>query len=127
MFDYVVFEHKCPVCQGLLNDWQSKDGPRTLSKIHPSTINKFYGYCMGCNAFVDIIRIGNSDKFQVLWKDMLRPDNIIEGPEIEIVDDNSLLFCDQVINYVLNVNPKTTALEINEMFLQPFLSRRGNG
>ena len=50
MFDYVVGvpETKCQKCGNILGDWQSKDGPRKMIKVHFTRICEFHTICSSC-------------------------------------------------------------------------------
>lgn len=55
MFDNVRYEAPCPSCGVSIgpDQWQSKDGPCTLSTIPVSEVNRFYAICPNCKAWVD--------------------------------------------------------------------------
>ncbi len=136
MFDYVAFEYKCPGCEAVLDEWQTKDGPRAFRKVRPSTVDNFYEYCDNCKGFVEITRIDNTDKFQVFLNVSIDSTETAIGPIIEIRDEPSLAICKQIVDYVHNRNgglsfggcdDEIMCREINQKFLQPFLVERHHG
>lgn len=44
---------KCPQCGAELTDWQSKDGPCTLTLLPFYAVDNFYTSCDSCNMWVD--------------------------------------------------------------------------
>lgn len=53
MFDWVEYECECPVCGKTLNEFQSKSGDCTLSRVKPEDVNKWYDFCNKCGAWVE--------------------------------------------------------------------------
>lgn len=58
MFDYVDVGGpvNCPECDEQLRDFQTKDGPRMLSRIHWTRVNNFYTTCVRCRTWVEFTR-----------------------------------------------------------------------
>ena len=52
MFDYIDYECRCPNCECMLNDFQSKDGPCGLEILEPYMVDSFYTRCKGCGFWV---------------------------------------------------------------------------
>jgi hypothetical protein len=53
MFDYVRYSAKCPICEGLITEWQSKSGPCRMDTLEPWQVDSFHAPCSRCHAWVD--------------------------------------------------------------------------
>lgn len=53
MFDEIIFEIYCPVCNVKINNFQSKDKGCTLQKLNFNEVDNFYALCNGCKAWVE--------------------------------------------------------------------------
>lgn len=62
MFDDIVYEMSCPICQTILSDWQSKSGPCHLAKLNPAQLwtesslksVEWYENCDNCGTWVTV-------------------------------------------------------------------------
>ena len=53
MFDYVTAIVPCPNCGHAITDFQSKDGPCTLTTLPWTQVGNFYGDCDKCDFWVE--------------------------------------------------------------------------
>lgn len=59
MFDYVDVGGavECPRCgKDITTDWQTKDGPCLLNKLHWTTVWNFYTSCPHCRTWIEYVR-----------------------------------------------------------------------
>ena len=56
LYDHVDYECKCPTCNKLLTDWQTKDGNSCLNTVDFLGIRRFYALCDTCKTWVEFIR-----------------------------------------------------------------------
>ena len=56
MFDYVGYVGPCPDCGKRVDDFQSKDGPCTLSMVSPLEVFEFNSACDHCGAWIEYRR-----------------------------------------------------------------------
>lgn len=52
MFDYVYCPMQCPECGKQTSEFQSKDGPCTLSNLEAKDVSEFYGNCQRCGKWL---------------------------------------------------------------------------
>ena len=48
MYDNINYECTCPVCQGKVNNFQSKSGDCVLDTLEPTQVENFYSLCGEC-------------------------------------------------------------------------------
>ncbi len=56
MYDDVIFEMKCPVCNTLVDGFQTKDGGRSLANLKISELpdkGSFYSSCRECGCWIE--------------------------------------------------------------------------
>ena len=58
MYDYINFSTKCPLCEAVVEGFQSKDSERVLATLDFWEVDNFYSSCKNCHAWIeyDLIR-----------------------------------------------------------------------
>lgn len=63
LFDDVNFKMKCPVCNKIVDHFQSKDLSCGLNLVEVDLLSNFYSACEGCGAWIEFTRkIKEKDK-----------------------------------------------------------------
>jgi len=58
MFDYIKdFSVECPECGNIVEGFQTKEGPGTLSFLPTESVNSFYSSCDNCNEWIEYHRV----------------------------------------------------------------------
>ena len=55
-FNYVDFETKCPACQQIAKDFQTKDGDGCMKTVSYLKVRTFYRICSKCGYFIEYTR-----------------------------------------------------------------------
>lgn len=70
MFDYVKYECVCPICQGDVDGFQSKDNECVLDVVQVKDVDNFYTSCDKCGCWIEFTRIDEFNFKRVVEKDV---------------------------------------------------------
>jgi hypothetical protein len=85
MFDWIMYQDNCPMCDKPLNGFQSKDGPCDMKMLQPEEVGKFHNRCEddGCDTWINYqvisrnpLKVKVIDESKKSMTDWIRFDNM---------------------------------------------------
>lgn len=65
LYNNVKYKCTCPVCNHIVDDFQTKCGDCFFDTVNPEDVDHFYSGCDVCNTWIDVIRDEETGKLEM--------------------------------------------------------------